>query len=818
MLKRYCCVHGHFYQPPRENPWIEIVERQPSARPEHDWNRRIARECYIPNGYARILEGAGGRIARIVDNYEYLSFNFGPTLLSWFEKAFPHDYRRLIEADQASCRRLGGHGNALAQAYNHMILTLASPRDLLTQIRWGLADFRHRFGRKPEAMWLPETACNDAVLKALIEHGLEYVLLAPSQALRVRAIGAQQWYDVSNGSVDTRRAYRWSAPGSDGGKSIALFFYDAGLSQGVAFEKVMADSKSWADRIAAAFDPVPPVGTAPGVPQLVSLCTDGESYGHHEHFGEMGLASLLARELPERGVEVVNYGFFLAENPPQWEAEIKPGPDGLGTSWSCSHGVSRWTDACGCGAEGRQLGWRRPMREALDWLRDHLAQLYEREGERLFKDAWQARDAYIAIVLDRREETLAAFMADHLKVPDAPEARQKALRLLEMQRHAMLMYTSCGWFFSDISGIEAVQNLQYAARAVELAREAAGVDLEGGLTARLRLAPGNHPKFKDGEIVYHELASAGRVGEDLAVAHAAVSLLFCAPASARPLGHFETLACETARGEAADARLCAGRITLRSGLTAAPFSRVFLAAALPDCAVKVFVRPADLPPEQFDGLAGRVRAQTPAAASDLAALAGGIFATPPFGFSDLRADERERILACVVETSRAVWEASPPLSLGECLSLVEQHSQLGLDLPAGLRGQADAALDALLHRRAREFLERPDDDLAGVSGAVARAKAVGLAPASASAENAWEKCFAMVLAGLEREVSAVWLRRLAALVRAAKEMGLTRWRFRTQNRFFALLERLPAQGEERVRLAGEIDEAARLLEIAADAV
>ena len=853
MAKRYFCVHGHFYQPPRENPWTETVERQPSARPEHDWNRRVARECYIPNGQARILD-ARGRIAALVNNYERLSFNFGPTLLAWFEKAYPRDYRRILDADQDSRRRLGGHGNAVAQAYNHMILPLAAPRDLDTQIRWGLGDFRRRFGRRPEAMWLPETACNEEVLKSLLEHGLKYAILAPGQALRVRPIGAPQWTDVSAGGLDPRRAYRWSAPGSQGRRRLALFFYDGGLSHGAAFGKAMSDAKAWADRIAAAFDP------AGAQPQLVSICTDGESYGHHEHFGEMGLARLLYRELPERRIEVVNYGCYLAQNPPQWEAEIKPGPGGLGTSWSCSHGVARWTDACGCGAEGKQLDWRRPMREALDWLRDRLALVYEREGGRLFKDVWRARDAYIGVILDRCAESLARFMADQLKVPDAPETRAQALRLLEMQRHSLLMYTSCGWFFSDVSGIEAVQNLQYAARAVELAREAAGVDMEGELAARLKLAPSNYPERRDGEYVYRRLALAGRVGEDLAAAHYAVAMLFREPYQGWRLGHFQAVSSEAVRrpcaeGAGTGARLAAGRVELRSGVTGASFARVFLAAALPDCTIAAFVRRADLAREEYDALVERVAGLRDGAPVDTGALAGGLFPDPPYGFADLLADERERILKCIMDQRREPGEGMPILDLGGCISLAEQHTRLGLELPPALRGQAEAALDAWLHRRAREFRERPDGDLGDVSAAVVRARAAGLAAPSAAAEEAWERCFVMVLGGLEAEFGAAGLRRLAALARAATDMGLRRWRFRAQNRFFALLRRLPPQaggpgaagtfgqpfsapgrgdgpgavipegagrsplagrGGGRARLAGEIDEAARLLDIATE--
>ena len=783
MVKKYCCIHGHFYQPPRENPWTGIVERQSSAKPEHDWNRRIARECYIPNGAARILDGKG-RIAELVNNYERLSFNFGPTLLSWYAEAYPRDYRLLLEADHKSASRLG-HGNAIAQAYNHMILTLASPRDMNTQIHWGLEDFRRRFGREAEALWIPETACNDAVLSALAGHGLKYALLAPAQAWRVRPIGAAQWTDVSSGGLDTRRPYLWSDPAARGAKRLALFFYDAGLSHGVAFEKAMSDAKAWAGRIESAFSP------AAEEPELVSLCTDGESYGHHEHFGEMGLAQLLSHELAGRHIEVVNYSHYLERHPPRWEAQIRPGADGLGTSWSCGHGAARWTDACGCGGEKCRLLWRRPMREALDWLRDRLAEVYESEGKRLFRDPWQARDDYIQVVLDRRDEALARYLAEQLRVPDAPAVRQKALRLLEMQRHAMLMYTSCGWFFSDIAGIEAVKNLQYAARAVELARMTSGANLEEGLLSRLKRAPSGDSSHKDGEAVYRKLALSAAVSEDLvAVQHAVSTFLDKEPL---PWGCFEAVSSQVLRRSAAGAQLCAGRVTLRDTRTTAAFSRIFLAAFFSDGTVRVFVQHADVPSSDYDALLKRVARLSPGSSPDLPALAGPLFPHPPFSFADLPADEVERFLKIFVDKKRPSWEAPDG---AECLAAVERYADLGLDLPAGLQARCEASLDARLHAQAWEFLRDPDIDLSKVACAAGRARGAGLRAPSAEAEEAWERCFVFVLGNLEKKFDSQGVKRLISLARAASKIGFHRWRFRAQSRFFALLKRLPPTIEE----------------------
>ncbi len=781
MGKRFFCVHGHFYQPPRENPWTGIVERQPSAKPEHDWNRRIARECYITNAHARIMDGKG-RIVELVNNYEYLDFNFGPTLLSWFAETYPRDYRLLLEADRKSIARLD-HGSAMAQAYNHMILPLASPRDRDTQIRWGLADFRHRFGREAEALWIPETACNDEVLAALADHGLQYAVLAPGQAWRVRPIGTEEWTDVSSGGLNCRRPYLWT----DGERRLALFFYDADLSHAVAFKKVMSDAKAWAGSIEAAFSP------EAEEPELVSLCTDGESYGHHEHFAEMGLAQLLKHELPSRHVEVVNYSRYLARHPLQWEAQIQPGPDGVGTAWSCAHGVDRWKDACGCGGDKEKLLWRKPLREALDWLRDRLAEVYEVEGQKIFRDPWQARDAYIQVLLDRREKTLARYLAENLRVPDSPAVRQKALRLLEMQRYSMFMYTSCGWFFSDIAGIEAVQNLQYAARAIELARLAAGVDLEEGLCSRLKRAPSSDPEQKDGEAVYRKSALSARVSEDIVAVHHAVSTFL--DQEPLPWGNFHVVDSQVVRRSAAEAELAAGRVTLRDTSTASSFSRIFLAAFFSNGKVRVFVHHAEVSSSQYEALLERVSRVGPGEPADLPVLAKALFTDDPFSFSDLPPDEQERLLKMFVDKKRPSWEEP---DWAEYLAAAERYAELGLDVPVGLRGYCEADFDAWLHAKAREFLKDPDIDLSKVTTAVARARAAGLHAPSAEAEDAWERCFLLVLWNLEKKFDAHGLKRFISLARAATQMGFHRWRFRAQNRFCALLKHLPEKIDDKL--------------------
>jgi alpha-amylase/alpha-mannosidase (GH57 family) len=452
-------VHGHFYQPPRENPWTGSIERQPSAHPFDNWNERIHAECYRPNAFARIFDNHG-RVERDVNNYSHISFNFGATLCNWLARHHPETYARILEADRASARVRGGHGNAIAQGYHHSLLPLCNERDRRTEIRWGIADFKHRFGRDPESLWLPETACDDATLGALIEEGLAYVVLSPFQAERVRPVGAKVWESVLDGSVDTTIPYRYfHRDGSD--RSIAIFFYDGHVAKSVAFDGVLASSRLLVER----FERV----AASGRGALVNVATDGETYGHHFKFGERCLAYALEAEVESRGFRVTNYGEFLERHEPEWEVEIRHDMAGEGTAWSCAHGLGRWTRDCSCHAdapEGWHQRWRAPLRRALNFLRDEAAGVFEREGNDLFRDPWRTRDDYVQLLLGARDRR--QFLHEHAArtLDDAGESR--ALMLLEMQRAALMMFTSCGWFFNDISGIETLQILKYAARVLDL--------------------------------------------------------------------------------------------------------------------------------------------------------------------------------------------------------------------------------------------------------------------------------------------------------------------------------------------------------------
>ena len=513
-MKTALVIHGHFYQPPRENPWTELVEREPGASPFHDWNERIHAECYRPNAFSRISD-TSGRVERVVNNYARLSFNFGPTLLNWLERRHPETHTRILEADRESALRFGGHGNAIAQGYNHSILPLCNEHDRRTQIRWGLADFRRRFRREAEALWLPETACDDATLEALIDEGLRYVILSPFQAGAVRAAGSDKWTSVPEGTVDTTVPYKFTH-GDGSGRSLAVFFYDGRVARGIAFEGLLASSQGL---VAAC------VRAARGGAPLVSVATDGESYGHHFRWGDRCIAYALEVEAERQGLRVTNYGEFLDTHEPTHEVRLKAGPGGEGTAWSCSHGLGRWTRDCGCNAsapEGWNQRWRAPLRAAFDLLRDDLAPKFEEACGELLRDPWAARDEYVELLgpggAARREEFLSRHAAHVL----SDDEKVRALTLLEAQRAAMTMYTSCGWFFNDVSGLETVQTLRYAGRVVETMETLGLAPPRKDFLETLAEAGSNLPDRRSSADVYLHTVEHSRVTPQRVAAHVAI--------------------------------------------------------------------------------------------------------------------------------------------------------------------------------------------------------------------------------------------------------------------------------------------------------
>jgi alpha-amylase/alpha-mannosidase (GH57 family) len=521
----YITIHGHFYQPPRENPWFEIIETEESAYPFHDWNERIALECYRPNAHARILDERG-KIFDIINNYSSISFNFGPTLLPWLEKHFPSVYEKILDADRESIRRFG-YGNAMAQVYDHIIMPLAIDRDKETEVLWGIADFEKRFHRKPDAIWLPETAVNYSTLQVLAKYGMRYLILSPFQALRVTPLGDKKWTDVSQGRIDPTQPYRCFIKDASGKKFldqfIDIFFYNGIISKEIAFGDLLKDGNTFCNRFLQFYQ------ESKGRPQLIHIATDGETYGHHKKFGEMALAYALDQGFPTRGFELTNYGAFLKRVPPVYEVEIDEGPKGEGTSWSCSHGVGRWKEDCGCstgGKPGWNQKWRRPLRGALDFLRDELSLVFQKEGEKIFQDAWKARNGYVEVILNRTPERIKNFFEQYGFKDLDEKGRIKGLKLLEMQRHALQMYASCGWFFADLAGLETILILQHASRALQLAEELAGEEKETKFLQQLSEGKSNLPEMGSGDQVYQRLVKPKRVTPEKVVNHFAISSLF----------------------------------------------------------------------------------------------------------------------------------------------------------------------------------------------------------------------------------------------------------------------------------------------------
>ena len=492
-MGRYICIHSHFYQPPRENPWLGEIERQESAYPYHDWNTRITRECYSSNSESPILD-ENGEIIKRINNYEMLSFNFGPTLLSWMHRHRPDVYKSIIDADKKCAKRLSGHGSAIAQVYNHIIMPLANRRDKQTQVVWGIRDFVNRFKREPEGMWLAETAVDTETLEVLAENGIKFTILAPRQAECVREIGVKEWSKTNEEALDTTMPYICCLPS---GKEIAIFFYNGAISQGIAYGNTLKNGEGVAKRLLSAFI------SKKRSPQLVNIAIDGETFGHHHKYGNMALAYCFHYLDNNKSADLTVYGDFLEKYPPSYEVKVFEN-----SSWSCEHGVERWQSDCGCCNEfvpGCSQQWRVDLRNAMDYLSKHLGKLYEDEMSKYVNNPWQARDGYIDTLFGMSLPMVERYFKKYGSRQLTKVEMLRALKLLEMQKHAMFMYTSCGWFFDDISRIETVQIMQYAARAMQIAREVCGLDLESDFLSILRNAKSNAHEFGSADKVYEML-------------------------------------------------------------------------------------------------------------------------------------------------------------------------------------------------------------------------------------------------------------------------------------------------------------------------
>jgi alpha-amylase/alpha-mannosidase (GH57 family) len=678
---RYLCIHGHFYQPPRENPWLEAIELQDSAAPYHDWNERVTAECYAPNSAARILD-LEGRIAKIVNNYSSISFNFGPSLLSWMRDKAPETYQKILDADRVSAQRFSGHGSALAQCYNHMIMPLANARDKLTQVIWGIQDFRFRFGRDPEGMWLPETAVDLETLECMAREGVKFTILAPSQAKTVDGI------DVSGQRIDPARAYQQKLPS---GRSINLFFYDGPVSQAVAFERLLSDGVRFAQRLLDAFS-----DQREG-PQLAHIATDGETYGHHHAFGDMALAYALDHIESAGLAKVTNYGEFLETHPAKQDVEILEN-----TAWSCVHGVGRWNTNCGCNSGGHpewNQEWRAPLREALDWLRDEIAPCYEKMAGRFFKDPWAARNNYIHVILDRSPESRERFAAANFRRKSLKGAdRVNVWKLLEMQRHAMLMYTSCGWFFDELSGIETVQVIQYAGRVVQLAEELFGNDIEQRFLERLALAKSNIPEHGDGAAIYEKLVKTASVDLLKLGAHYAMSSLFESYSDSTRIYAYSVDKKDYRLKRSGKMRLAFGKARFQSEITQDSDMLMFGVLHFGDHNLHGGVA-LYRSEEAYRDLSKAARDAFGHAdlAATIQCLEQG-FAGHTYSLRNLFRDEQRKVLAEVVGSTVEHSFSVARMIYEEEAELLRFMSDCGIPLPRELRAAAEVALNGLLHQ------------------------------------------------------------------------------------------------------------------------
>jgi alpha-amylase/alpha-mannosidase (GH57 family) len=792
--KRFICIHGHFYQPPRENPWLEAVETQDSAAPYHDWNERVCAECYAPNGAARVVN-TKNQITRIVNNYARISFNFGPTLMSWLKENAQRTYRMILDGERRSRRTFKGHSSAMAQVYNHIIMPLANRRDKITQIRWGIADYMSHYGAPPEGMWLAETAANSETLELLASNGIKFTVLAPRQCRRVRplAVGDGAWSPTPNDTVDSTRPYLMRF---ESGVSIAVFFYNGPVSQAIAFEGLLNSGDAFAGRLKDGFSP------DDTRPQLVHVATDGETYGHHHKHGEMALAYALKLLERDKNVRLTNYSSYLTQFPPDYECEIVEN-----SSWSCEHGVERWRSNCGCntGRQGWGQGWRKPLRDALDALRDTLIPLTEEEGNQHFRDVWAARDAYIDVILDRGEAAVKRFLATCQNHELSAEERLRALKLMEMQRHAQLMYTSCGWFFDDISGTEAVQVIAYAARVIQIAQQLFGervAGLEPAFIMRLREAGSNLAAAGDGARIYNDVVGRMKVGLEQVAAHYAISSMFASFNDETKVYSYcvRRLAQEiftSGRG-----RLGVGKADVTSEITGEQQMFQFAVLHFGDQNITAAVKPYSHEDEE-------AFARFSAEAADCmqrADVAGTIrlldrsFGRLDYSLTSLFLDDQRRIVRMILNTTLGNIEGALTTIYEDHASLLHFLSQSGLQKPPALVLAAGFAVNAGVKRA----LESDPVDQAQLKSFLSLAKADQVQLETANLSYFADLRMKRAMIELVKTSTQDALERALALARSLTELPFDLNLWQAQNIWYELLRHEPPTlsaltAEERAR-------------------
>jgi alpha-amylase/alpha-mannosidase (GH57 family) len=774
--KRFICIHGHFYQPPRENPWLETVETQDTAAPYHDWNERVCAECYAPNGAARVVNGKN-QITRIVNNYARISFNFGPTLLSWLKENASRTYRMILDGESRSRKRYSGHSSAMAQVYNHIIMPLAGMRDRVTQIRWGIANYENSFGAPPEGMWLAETAADADTLELLAQHGIRFTILAPHQCKRVRLLkeGAG-WTETPDASVDTTHPYLVRF---ESGVSIAVFFYNGPVSRAIAFEGLLNSGDNFVARLKAGFK-------ESALPQLVHVATDGESYGHHHTYGEMALAYALGLLERDKTVKLTNYGSFLEQFPPQYECEIVDN-----TSWSCPHGVERWRSNCGCngGRPGWNQKWRAPLRQALDELRDALVPLTEQENGNLFHDVWAARDAYIQVVLDRGAEPVDHFFAAHQAHSLSEAERVRALELMEMQRHAQLMYASDGWFFDDISGVESVQIIAYAARVLQLAGQVFGeqaAPLEPAFLAQLAEARSNVAAKGDGAQIYKECVAKMELHLEQVAAHYAISSVFSSFAEETDLFCYHVRRISYQIHASGSGRLALGRAHIANAITGHQQTFSFAVLHFGDqnitAAVKAYEE-ADA--AAFEAFVAKAAEQVQHADfPEVIRLLDSFYGHADYSLTSLFSDEQRRIVELILNST--LWDIENSLTTiyQEHASLLHYLSQAGLPKPPALTLAAGFAINAGLRRA----LESETIDQAQLRSFLALAKADQIPLDTATLSYIADQRMKRAMVELQMSSGSLeMLDRALALARALTEMPFDLNLWQAQNIWYEIL-------------------------------
>lgn len=758
---RSVCIHCHFYQPPRENPWLEAIELQESAYPYHDWNERIHVECYAPNAQSRVLDEKGW-IYQLSNNYARISFNFGATLLSWMEDKEPATYEAILEADRLSLQRFDGHGAAIAQVYNHVIMPLASRRDKETQVIWGLRDFESRFQRMPESMWLAETAVDMETLEVLAAHGMKYVILAPGQARRTRSRENGEWRDTHNASVNTRHPYLIKLPG---GKEIAAFFYDGNISQEVAFGGLLHNGDRFATALMSRFS------SEISEPQMVHIATDGETYGHHHRNGEMALSYALKYLEETEQIRITNYGEYLSRHPIVYEAEIH-GP----SAWSCAHGVERWRSNCGCGSAGSgDQKWRTPIRAAFDLLQRFLDPQYENLMRELKIDPWDIRNAYCDLVLDTSRETTKAFL-DHWDIGADTDLRSRVLKALELQRHTLLMYTSCGWFFSDVSGIETVQNLKFAQRCVQLAED---LGFEVPMTAfreTLAAAKSCHAEVKHALHILDHQVKPSQVTLEKALAHYVTASLFHLN-EAKRIYCYDIEILESERFESGRNRMYLGQAAIENVITkerlTATFGALYLGSHNFSTSVKAHDR--ELYPQYQKDMSQSFEA---ADFPRLVLVLNRYLGPRVFTLGDIFRDERKQLLSYILEHTyenmdnqmASMFIANQPLML----YLVG----LGTPLPKSFHNLAEHVHNASLRKELAEDVP----NLSAVAATVAQAVKWKVSLDAPGLGKLFQDAIERVMSTYEASRDHVLIEEIIGLIQIAKQAPFDVNLWHVQNR------------------------------------